>query len=467
LKGAPEGLKLDIKNAKLKRGETVLATITSGNPVQVGSKYLMLPLDKVASGVSTKPLFTPADSDRLIFPTWGKQEVFGVPFDVIDPKGDSVKNAIVLYGPKSPLVRELPTAIKLKCGSPAKAIHLLSGVCGWGWGCDDPEGNKKTVCMIVRLHYRDGGEEDHELINGVHFCVFTNAGERKTDVPGSRLAIRLIEPPNCPNHINHIRYLAIEPKERTKVIEEIEFIKGMKGDVTAPVIMAVTVEKPGDALAEPPPAKKPPDGAVAWFRGDGDAKDSVGENHGELKGGVTFSPGIAGKAFRLDGANRYVEVPRSDRWGFGKRDFSIELWVQYGAVQTDVAFIGCDEGPTDRDKWFFSHANGFLFFHINSAGRGNGFYLAKTPFSPALDQWYHLVVTRSRGTFTIYVNGAPSASENAAVVIPCPDAPLIIGQAECARFFNGLIDEVAIYDRALSPKQVKARWSALAPAKNP
>ena len=50
----------------------------------------------------------------------------------------------------------------------------------------------------------------------------------------------------------HIRYLAIRPKDPTKVIEEIEFIKGMKGDVTSPVIMAVTVEKPAGPRKEKP-----------------------------------------------------------------------------------------------------------------------------------------------------------------------------------------------------------------------
>jgi serine/threonine protein kinase len=75
--------------------------------------------------------------------------------------------------------------------------------------------------------------------------------------------------------------------------------------------------KNGDPVAARPPARRPPDGMVAWWRADGNAKDSVGDNHGTLKGGVTFAPGVAGQAFRLDGATRYVEVPRSDLWGFG------------------------------------------------------------------------------------------------------------------------------------------------------
>jgi WD40 repeat protein len=213
---------------------------------------------------------------------------------------------------------------------------------------------------------------------------------------------------------------------------------------------------------------------IAWWRADGNPKDSVGDNHGTLKGGVTFAPGVAGKAFRLDGAARYVEVPRSDRWGFGRRDFSIELWVQFRAAATSndigaprAVFIGCDEGNGGSgNKWFFAYGGGFLNFHIHHANVGGDFY-AKAAFEPDLEQWYHLAVTRSGGTFTVYMNGASVASQKVDVIIPNPDAPLTIGQAENLGFFSGLIDEVAIYDRALSPKEVKARWSALAAATKP
>jgi hypothetical protein len=53
-----------------------------------------------------------------------------------------------------------------------------------------------------------------------------------------------------------MRYLAIQPKNTTKVVEEIEFIKG-KDDVTAPVIMAVTVEKPGSPAEKAGEVRKP------------------------------------------------------------------------------------------------------------------------------------------------------------------------------------------------------------------
>jgi WD40 repeat protein/ubiquitin-protein ligase len=212
---------------------------TTETPKPSPSKYLMLPIDKVASAVSTKSLFTGSEYERLIFPTWGKQEVFGIPFHVTDPKGKSVKNAIVLYGPMDGPARAMPKAVALKCGSPAKEIHLLSGVAGAGYIRGD--NRKKTVCMIVRFHYRGAGTEDHELINGVHFCDFMADAPRYYEAPGSRLAMRLLDP--VPNGLTQIRYLAIQPKDPAKIIEEIEFLKPMN-DHTAPVIMAVTVERP-------------------------------------------------------------------------------------------------------------------------------------------------------------------------------------------------------------------------------
>jgi WD40 repeat protein len=265
----------------------------------------------------------------------------------------------------------------------------------------------------------------------------------------------------------------LELKEPTDGLKlNIKNAKLTRGEI---VVATITWDdKPVVGTTEPPAAGTPPDGVVACWPANGNAKASLGDNHGTLKGGVTFAPGVAGKAFRLDGATGYVEAPPSDLWGFGRRDFSIELWVQWRALtpSNDISapsavFIGCDEGngPGRGHKWFFGYGDGFLNFHIGNGTKG-GFY-AKADFSPDLDQWYHLAVTRSRGTFTIYVNGAPVASEKDDIIIPNPDAPLTIGQAEGIGFFSGLIDEVAIYDRALSPDEVKARWSALTPSTKP
>ena len=56
-----------------------------------------------------------------------------MPFQLVDPQGDKVPNVILLYGPNGKLPPKMPKSVTLPCNAPAKAIHLLSGVSGWGY----------------------------------------------------------------------------------------------------------------------------------------------------------------------------------------------------------------------------------------------------------------------------------------------------------------------------------------------
>ena len=191
-------------------------------------KYLPLSIEKVATAVSTKGMFNNPDDDleRLIFPDWEPKTVFGVPFHLVDPRGTYKKNVILLNGPSGYLPPQMPKSVSIPCNSPAKAIHLLSGVGGWNY----PASTGRTVSMIVRLHYAGGATEDIPLYNGEQFADYI----RDVEVPGSKLAFHL--------RGQQIRYLAVQPR-KSDVIETIEFVKGP--DRTAPIVLAVTVETGG------------------------------------------------------------------------------------------------------------------------------------------------------------------------------------------------------------------------------
>ena len=212
----PEGFEQQVKPADLRNLLEFLTT---------RGKYFPLDLAKVATVVSTKGMFNTETSpvERLVFSDWKPKTVDGVPFYLVDPEGDRRPNAVLLYSTNGRIPPRMPKSVTLPCRSPAKAIHLLSGVAGWG----SPYGEEGSLSMIIRLHYADGATEDHELKNGVHFADYI----RVVDVPESKLAFRL--------RGQQIRYLAIEPK-RADPIENVELIKGP--DSTAPIVMAVTVE---------------------------------------------------------------------------------------------------------------------------------------------------------------------------------------------------------------------------------
>jgi hypothetical protein len=214
----PEGFEKQVKRQEI---SDLLEFLTQRG------KFLPIDLTKSVTITSARGMFInkQADIERFIFPDWSPKTFKGVPFHLIDPQDGRVANVILLHGPNGSVCAKMPKSVRLPCNGPAKAIHLLSGVSGWGY----PYSKEKSVSMIVRLHYTDDKTEDHALLNGVHFADYI----RKVDVPKSELAFMLRN--------QQMRYLAIYPK-RPVAIQHIDLVKGP--DRTAPVVMAVTLETP-------------------------------------------------------------------------------------------------------------------------------------------------------------------------------------------------------------------------------
>ena len=190
-------------------------------------KYLPIPLAKAATIVTTKEMFHDGEHDeqKLIFPDWSPKIFQDIPFVLIDPQGDRIANAIMLHGDNGDKPPRMPKSVSLPCNAPAKTIHFLGGISGWGF----PASPAGTPTLTVRLKYADGQVEDHVTRNGEVWGDYLG----RRDVPGSKFAYAL--------RGQQIRYFAITPKRPDK-IETIELVKG--NDVTSPVVMAITVEGP-------------------------------------------------------------------------------------------------------------------------------------------------------------------------------------------------------------------------------
>ncbi len=193
-------------------------------------KFVPIDMAKVATIASDRGMFINKDADveRLIFPDWSPKTFKKVTFQLTDPSGGKVPNVVLLHGPNGPVTQQMPKSVIFPCNGPARAIHMLSGVSGWGF----PFSRDKSVSMIVRIHYADGPAEDHPLRNGEHFADYI----RRNDVPQSEFAFAL--------RGQQIRYLAVYP-QRSDEIKNIELVKGP--DRSAPVVMAITLESIDDA----------------------------------------------------------------------------------------------------------------------------------------------------------------------------------------------------------------------------
>lgn len=205
---------------------------------------------------------------------------------------------------------------------------------------------------------------------------------------------------------------------------------------------------------------------IAYWPGDGNANDDVGGHHGVLRSGATFAPGLVGQAFRLPQDGAQVEIL------FGNDDFNfvpiepmtIEMWAKRtypaGPLPSGLGMhllgkrIRCDDAPFQYQMYNHGAVGGLGFGGTGGSGgaqAGLGFLL--------FDQWKHLAVTYDGTAFKFYVDGVLEGGPNFGHFRFPNDAPLLIGGSGGCSTFIGLIDEVKIYNRALSADEIRASYN--------
>ncbi|HEV3237766.1 MAG TPA: LamG-like jellyroll fold domain-containing protein [Gemmataceae bacterium] len=201
-------------------------------------------------------------------------------------------------------------------------------------------------------------------------------------------------------------------------------------------------------------------GLIAEWSGNGNANDSVAGRNGTFNG--SFGTGQFGQqAFQFNGSNQFLSVANDNAWNFGSNPFTIALWANFDSIsgrpvgQGGNALIGHDDGGGSLNKWTFTYVNnGSLVWHINSPTLGPIFLPSPSVLIVSTNQWNLFTVTRSGNTYTFYENGTSLGSATDNNSIPVAIAPLTIGEFEGIGWFNGRMQNVQIYDQALSAQQV-------------
>jgi hypothetical protein len=230
--------------------------------------------------------------------------------------------------------------------------------------------------------------------------------------------------------------------------------------LAAVLLLAAIPTKPAAAACTEPPSDM-----IAWWPGDNSTDDIQGDNDGTLQNGAGYGAGKVGAAFSF-GSGSYVDVPNGPAWALGTSDFTIDLWANFTTVQGRDPFISHDLAAGNADKWIFWYdatghrapAGPALRFHINGPTLGAIDTVAYS-WSPTTGQWYHLAVTRSGSTYKLYIDGVMVIQEIDANAIQDAGVPLQIGAAESFKF-NGGIDEVEVFNRALSDAEILALFTA-------
>ncbi|NDB57998.1 DUF1565 domain-containing protein [bacterium] len=188
--------------------------------------------------------------------------------------------------------------------------------------------------------------------------------------------------------------------------------------------------------------------------------DSVGSNSGTLVGGnPTWSTGKIGSgSLNLNGTNQYVDVPNFNALN-GLNSASISFWVKPSVVSKP--FI---------TKWgtgrlFEVGSNGTslsVIWRIGGSGGGGSAFSQVTPANTlSTGSWNHVVVVYNNPSSTVYVNGNQIGSVSGAggLLNTSVNDPLRIGWNNIPNFYSGDIDDVRIYNRAVTSQEVLDLYS--------
>ena len=200
---------------------------------------------------------------------------------------------------------------------------------------------------------------------------------------------------------------------------------------------------------------------VARYEAEGNANDTTGLHNGSLINGAGFGSGVFGQAFSFSSASQqYVTVLDDPAWTLGSGDFSLSLWTNFttiaqgGVGSLPNTFLAHDEGGGGNKKWVFGYdGNGDLFFHINGPG-GSAFISPAATIAPTVGVWHMYTLTRSASTYSYYYDAGLVGTATNSLTIGDAAAPLTIGQAEGIGYLNGRVDDVQIYNNALTSTQV-------------
>ena len=216
------------------------------------------------------------------------------------------------------------------------------------------------------------------------------------------------------------------------------------------------------ATAEQTEIRSTGDPVAAWHF-DGDVNDSSGNgNHGVVHGDPVYVDGISGQALEFDGVDDYVEVPTSDSLNMTEM-LTIEAW--YYRIGNSSGLYGNLVGKYDG-------YGGYMLKQVETTGK-IGFWIRKddvhfksifsdVTLSDIQDSWTHIVAVYDGDNISLWINGIEQTHKETGAILSKTSSPLLIGKYN--HYTNGIIDDVAIYGRALTEEEIMFNYARTIPS---
>jgi hypothetical protein len=206
-----------------------------------------------------------------------------------------------------------------------------------------------------------------------------------------------------------------------------------------------------------------PSGLIAWWPGDGNATNLVGTNYGTLYNGATNVSGIVDGAFSFDGANDYFAAPDQSLYSphVGTNgEMTVMAWIRVSSYpSTSRPFIAKGTSSAWEYALYLTPSGAAQFSLWTLVGND---YASVAAGTVNLGQWHHVAGVLRKGQFTrLYLDGV-QVGEDVTFSGDTGDggASFYIGARGGGPFFPGLVDEVALFNRALASNQIVAIYTA-------
>ncbi len=203
-----------------------------------------------------------------------------------------------------------------------------------------------------------------------------------------------------------------------------------------------------------------PAGLVSWWRAEGDGQDLVGGNHGTVRNGAAFAAGQVGQAFLLDGVSGHISIPDHpslDLLAAG----TVELWLWLDEVQSDRPLVNKGNVANNQASYTWGLYLDNLRFDLYRGDGSREYSTVMIPAASLLGGWHHLAVTWADGSLRAYRDGVlTSESSYSFNRLDTADDLLIAGDPIGHPPLRGAIDEVSLYDRALTAGELQAIFEA-------
>ena len=207
-------------------------------------------------------------------------------------------------------------------------------------------------------------------------------------------------------------------------------------------------------------------------------RDSIRAVAGTLSGYYKYVPGVSGDALRFDGYTTGMSFPSPDASGVSRTGFTAEAWVALDAYPWN--WVPIVDQEKELQEGFFFGIDAFGHLGLQTSIDGQWQVLTSKTALP-LKRWVHIAGTfehsGERGLLKIYVNGNQVGQMEVEGELTPSDVDILIGRVrrpavpfpEAAIHpdfpiwysLDGILDEVELYDRNLTPQEIANNYSAI------